>query len=42
VRSSRSAGAARLELLDQRFLPDKTVYVTCRTGEQSREAIATW
>jgi methylthioribose-1-phosphate isomerase len=23
----------RLELFDQRFLPDKTVYVTCRTAE---------
>src|SRR5882724_641909 len=29
----------RLELLDQRFLPDKTVYVTCRTGEQVAKAI---
>ena len=29
----------RLELLDQRFLPDKTVYVTCRTAEQVARAI---
>jgi methylthioribose-1-phosphate isomerase len=29
----------RLELLDQRFLPDKKVYVTCRTGEQVAKAI---
>jgi len=29
----------RLELLDQRFLPDKTVYVTCRTAEQVAKAI---
>jgi len=28
-----------LELLDQRFLPDKTVYVTCRTAEQVAKAI---
>ena len=26
----------RLELLDQRLLPDKTVYVTCRTAERGR------
>ena len=29
----------RLELLDQRCLPDKTVYVTCRTAEQVAKAI---
>ena len=29
----------RLELLDQRALPDKTVYVTCRTAEQVARAI---
>jgi len=29
----------RLELLDQRFLPDRTVYVTCRTAEQVAKAI---
>jgi methylthioribose-1-phosphate isomerase len=29
----------RLELLDQRFLPDKTIYVTCRTAEQVAKAI---
>jgi methylthioribose-1-phosphate isomerase len=29
----------RLELLDQRFLPNKTVYVTCRTAEQVARAI---
>jgi len=29
----------RLELLDQRFLPDKTLYVTCRTAEQVAKAI---
>ncbi|MBV9190764.1 MAG: S-methyl-5-thioribose-1-phosphate isomerase [Betaproteobacteria bacterium] len=29
----------RLELLDQRFLPDKTVYVICRTAEQVAKAI---
>ena len=29
----------RLELLDQRLLPDKTVYVTCRTAEQVAKAI---
>ena len=29
----------RLELLDQRFLPDKTVYVTCRTAAQVAKAI---
>jgi len=29
----------RLELLDQRFLPDKMVYVTCRTAEQVAKAI---
>jgi len=29
----------RLELLDQRFLPGKTVYVTCRTAEQVAKAI---
>jgi methylthioribose-1-phosphate isomerase len=29
----------RLELLDQRFLPDKTVYLTCRTAEQVAKAI---
>ena len=29
----------RLELLDQRALPDKTVYVTCRTAEQVAKAI---
>ncbi|HUQ75752.1 MAG TPA: S-methyl-5-thioribose-1-phosphate isomerase [Burkholderiales bacterium] len=29
----------RLELLDQRFLPDKKIYVTCRTAEQVAKAI---
>jgi methylthioribose-1-phosphate isomerase len=29
----------RLELLDQRALPDKTIYVTCRTAEQVAKAI---
>ena len=29
----------RLELLDQRLLPDKTVYVTCRTAEEVATAI---
>jgi methylthioribose-1-phosphate isomerase len=29
----------RLQLLDQRFLPDKTIYVTCRTAEQVAKAI---
>jgi len=29
----------RLELLDQRLLPDKKVYVTCRTAEQVANAI---
>jgi methylthioribose-1-phosphate isomerase len=29
----------RLELLDQRALPDKTVYITCRTAEQVAKAI---
>ena len=29
----------RLELLDQRFLPDKMVYITCRTAEQVAKAI---
>jgi methylthioribose-1-phosphate isomerase len=29
----------RLELLDQRLLPDKKVYVTCRTAEQVARAI---
>ena len=29
----------RLELLDQRSLPDKTLYVTCRTAEQVAKAI---
>jgi methylthioribose-1-phosphate isomerase len=29
----------RLELLDQRALPDKTIYVTCRTAEQVARAI---
>ena len=29
----------RLELLDQRLLPDKKVYVTCRTAEQVAKAI---
>jgi methylthioribose-1-phosphate isomerase len=29
----------RLELLDQRLLPDKTVYVTCRTAEEVANAI---
>jgi methylthioribose-1-phosphate isomerase len=29
----------RLELLDQRFLPDKTVYVSCRTAGQVAKAI---
>ena len=29
----------RLELLDQRFLPDKTIYVTCRTAAQVAKAI---
>src|SRR5213078_4996339 len=29
----------RLELLDQLLLPDKTVYVTCRTAEQVAKAI---
>ena len=29
----------RLELLDQRFLPDKMVYVTCRRAEQVAKAI---
>ena len=29
----------RLELLDQRLLPDKAVYVTCRTAEQVAKAI---
>ena len=29
----------RLELLDQRFLPDRMVYVTCRTAEQVAKAI---
>jgi methylthioribose-1-phosphate isomerase len=28
-----------LELLDQRFLPDKKIYVTCRTAEQVAKAI---
>jgi len=30
---------ARLELLDQRLLPDKKVYVVCRTAEQVAKAI---
>src|SRR3954470_13769746 len=30
---------ARLELLDQRLLPDKKVYVICRTAEQVAKAI---
>jgi len=29
----------RLELLDQRLLPDKTVYVTCRTAAEVAQAI---
>ena len=29
----------RLELLDQRFLPDKTLYVTCRTAAEVATAI---
>ena len=29
----------RLELLDQRMLPDRTTYVTCRTAEQVADAI---
>ena len=29
----------RLDLLDQRMLPDKTVYVTCRTASQVADAI---
>ena len=29
----------RLELLDQRALPDKTVYVTCRSAEEVAQAI---
>ena len=29
----------RLELIDQRMLPDKTVYVTCRTAAQVADAI---
>ncbi len=29
----------RLELLDQRLLPDRTVYVTCRTAEDVAQAI---
>ena len=29
----------RLELLDQRLLPDQTIYVTCRTAAQVAEAI---
>jgi methylthioribose-1-phosphate isomerase len=29
----------RLELLDQRLLPDKTVYVTCRSAEEVAKAI---
>jgi methylthioribose-1-phosphate isomerase len=29
----------RLELLDQRLLPDQTVYVTCRTAEEVASAI---
>ena len=29
----------RLELLDQRLLPDKTVYVTCRTADEVATAI---
>jgi methylthioribose-1-phosphate isomerase len=29
----------RLELLDQRLLPDKTVYVTCRTADEVAKAI---
>ena len=29
----------RLELLDQRFLPDKTVYVTCRSAAEVAQAI---
>jgi methylthioribose-1-phosphate isomerase len=29
----------RLELLDQRLLPDKTVYVTCRTADEVASAI---
>ena len=29
----------RLELLDQRLLPDKTVYMTCRTAEEVANAI---
>ncbi|HSU62792.1 MAG TPA: S-methyl-5-thioribose-1-phosphate isomerase, partial [Burkholderiales bacterium] len=29
----------RLELLDQRFLPDKTLYVTCRTAADVATAI---
>jgi methylthioribose-1-phosphate isomerase len=29
----------RLELLDQRLLPDQTVYVTCRTAEEVAQAI---
>ncbi|HSU77441.1 MAG TPA: S-methyl-5-thioribose-1-phosphate isomerase, partial [Burkholderiales bacterium] len=30
---------ARLELLDQRLLPDKKVYVVCRSAEQVAKAI---
>ena len=29
----------RLELIDQRALPDKTVYITCRTAAQVAQAI---
>ncbi len=29
----------RLELLDQRLLPDKAVYVTCRSAEDVAQAI---
>ncbi|HXM83693.1 MAG TPA: S-methyl-5-thioribose-1-phosphate isomerase [Burkholderiales bacterium] len=29
-----------LELLDQRFLPDKTIYVTCRTAAEVAKAIS--
>ena len=29
----------RLELLDQRLLPDKTIYVTCRTADEVASAI---
>jgi methylthioribose-1-phosphate isomerase len=32
-------GGDRLELLDQRLLPEKTVYVTCRTAAEVAQAI---